>query len=276
MESVEAEGETVESATESALLMLGVARDRVDIEVIGGGSRGLLGFGSRRARIRATVRPEGAAPAVITRPAPPAPRDDYETEDDDKPTRRAAVLQRSESEAPVDAALAEKARGVLQEIISQIGAEATVNLRQEDESVVLDIAGDGSGLMIGRRGQMLDALEYVLNRIVLKDQSDAVRLVVDSENYRARRRESLEQMAVRMAAQAKQRKRPVTLNPMSPRDRRIVHLALQGDTELTTKSSGEGFYRKLVILPKGVTLGRGRDRGRGPQDRRRDGGRPAS
>jgi spoIIIJ-associated protein len=99
---------------------------------------------------------------------------------------------------------------------------------------------------------MLDALEYLINRIVNRDEGASARLVIDSENYRARRRTSLEEMARRMGEQAKERGKPVTLNPMSPQDRRIVHLVLQADSSLTTKSSGKGYFRRLIIIPEGA------------------------
>ena len=125
-------------------------------------------------------------------------------------------------------------------------------MRPEGDEVVLEIGGDTSGVLIGRRGQMLDALEYVVNRIVMRDDEGATRYVVDSQGYRARRTAALEEMARRMADEARHRARPVTLNPMSPRDRRIVHLVLQDDASLTTRSVGQGYYRKLVIIPEGV------------------------
>ena len=146
--------------------------------------------------------------------------------------------------------MAEQARGILERIVHLVGVDAGVEVRHQDGHLYLDLTRDDSGLLIGRRGQMLDALEYVLNRIVLKDHNEATRIVVDSQGYRERRRVALEEMALRMAEQARKRRRPVPLTPMSPRDRRTIHLALQNDPTLTTKSSGEGFYRQVVIIPK--------------------------
>jgi spoIIIJ-associated protein len=106
-------------------------------------------------------------------------------------------------------------------------------------------------MIIGRRGQTLDALEHLVNRIVLRDEADAgVRIALDVEGYRERRQESLEQLARRLAAKARETGRAVTLNPMSPRDRRIVHLALESDPGVSTASEGEGHYRRLVIAPR--------------------------
>jgi spoIIIJ-associated protein len=124
------------------------------------------------------------------------------------------------------------------------------------------LTGDTSGVLIGRRGQMLDALEYLLNRIAARDEGASARIVVDSENYRMRRRAALEELARRMGEQAKKKRKPVTLNPMSPRDRRIVHMILQEDTSVVTKSSGKGYFRKLIIIPAGMSKHR-----REPADR---------
>ncbi len=105
-------------------------------------------------------------------------------------------------------------------------------------------------MIIGRRGQTLDALEHIVNRIVFRDDTEpGLRVSLDVEGYRERRQKSLEELAERLAAKARETGRFVTLNPMSPRDRRIVHLALQSDPSVSTRSEGEGHYRKLVIVP---------------------------
>jgi spoIIIJ-associated protein len=234
MQSVEAEGDSIDAAIDSALQQLGVGRERVEIDILANAARGVLGFGARKARVRATLRAniEERLAAPEAHPASP-------------PT-----VAQKEVDAPADQAMAEQARGILERIVHLVGVDAGVEVRHQDGHLYLDLTRDDSGLLIGRRGQMLDALEYVLNRIVLKDHNEATRIVVDSQGYRERRRVALEEMALRMAEQARKRRRPVPLTPMSPRDRRTIHLALQNDPTLTTKSSGEGFYRQVVIIPK--------------------------
>jgi spoIIIJ-associated protein len=128
--------------------------------------------------------------------------------------------------------------------------EATVDLKEESERILLNIKGDGSGLLIGRKGQTLDALEYLINKIVHKGAEDKKRIVVDTENYRLRREDSLVQLAQRLAEKAKRLGRPVTISPMSAHDRRIIHLALQDDKTLRTWSTGSGLYRKVIISPE--------------------------
>jgi spoIIIJ-associated protein len=142
---------------------------------------------------------------------------------------------------------------VLTGILGHLGATGQVDARPGDDpgSIVLEIAGDSSGLLIGRRGATLDALEYLVNRIVSRDEVVAGRITIDVEHYRQRRQEYLDSLARRLADKAKQTGRVVTLNPMSPRDRRIVHLSLQNDGQVTTRSQGDGYYRRVLILPAG-------------------------
>jgi spoIIIJ-associated protein len=116
---------------------------------------------------------------------------------------------------------------------------------------MLIVSGEDSGLLIGRRGQTLDAIEYLLNRIVGREEKRGGRVTVDVERYRERRREYLDALAHRLASKVKETGRVITLNPLSPADRRVVHLALQGDSGVTTRSQGEGHYRKMLILPAG-------------------------
>ncbi len=238
MQSVETEGDSIDAAIEAALQTLGAPRDRVEVEILTSAARGFLGIGGRKAKVRATLRTP-----VDAEPAP------------DLGNRSAAgphLAKRPEGTVAIDAATAERARQALQDIIGLMHVGAGVEVRTGDDHILLDLTGDASGVLIGRRGQMLDALEYVINRIVARDEGSQVRAVVDSANYRARRREALETLARRMGEQAKKKRRPVTLNPMSPRDRRIVHLVLQEDPSLSTKSSGKGYFRRLVIIPEGA------------------------
>jgi len=245
MNSVEAEGNSIDEAIDSALKRLGTTRDRVEIEIVSSAARGLFGIGGRKARIRATLRkPLDAESVLAPLPAEPA-----------SSTASPAPPPRSEHRARPAAdtgRLAQHAQQVLQEIVDRVGVSVTVTADTQDQHILLDLKGDSSGVLIGRRGQMLDALEYLVNRIVARDESASTRVIIDSQDYRERRRLSLEDLARRMADQARKKRKAVTLNPMSPRDRRIVHLVLQGDPALTTKSSGKGYFRKLVIIPAGA------------------------
>ena len=146
------------------------------------------------------------------------------------------------------------AKDALEKILALIPVETNVSAKQSDEPgdalITLNIEGDKSGLLIGRNGKTLDALQFIVNKIVNKTLGKNVRVVVDSENYRQRKIESLTQLALKLGDKAKRLKKPVTTNPLNPHDRRIVHIALKEDELLDTRSRGEGPLKKIVIMPK--------------------------
>jgi spoIIIJ-associated protein len=222
MKSVETEGKTTEEAIQKACEELRVSRQDLEIEVLSGGSSGFLGLGAKNARIRATVKEISAPRTPEARP----------------------------SAALSDNQAAETAKKTLQDILRFLEVEATVDLKEDSERILLNIQGDGSGLLIGRKGQTLDAMEYLINKIVHKDAEDKKRIVVDTEDYRFRREDSLVKLAQRLGEKAKRLGRPVTISPMSAHDRRIIHLALQDDKTLRTWSTGTGLYRKVIISPE--------------------------
>ena len=284
MECVEAEGRTIDDAIARALAQLGATRDRVEVEILNNAVRGFLGFGARRARVRATLRAPLAPPGptrsadgsgrgadtdrrerVVSLPAA-ADKPAARLHGDEPPAATAAIVTEPARAAEhVAWAAAERAAALMREVIQHLGVTAVVTLtRTDDGEFLLDLSGDASGILIGRRGQMLDALEYLMNRVVAHDGGESARIIVDVENYRARRREALESMARRSALEAKEKQKPITLNPMNPRDRRIVHMALQDDPSLVTRSAGVGYLRKLVVMPAGADRRR-RSGGRRPQ-----------
>ncbi len=221
MNSVEAEGKTIDEAIAAALRLLNVERDQVEIEILSQASRGFLGIGGKKARVRATLR---------------TPLD-------------VSSVQLS---LPPQSEIGEKAKKVLLELLGLMGMEARIALEGTPEEIVLRIDGEEGGLLIGRKGQTLDALEYLVNRMVSHGDEGEARIVLDMENYRERRKKNLEELALRLGERAKRRRKTVALNPLSPRDRRVIHLALQDDPLVTTKSIGVGYYRKLLIIPEGV------------------------
>jgi spoIIIJ-associated protein len=255
MDYVEAEGASVDEAIESALQRLGTTRDKVTIEILSNESRGLFGLGGRRAKVRATLRPKLSAESPTESPAPSTEAAAVERAPADSSAGRAPTRRRET--APADTASLSKGQKVLAEIIRLMGIDAQVSAAQGN-SPKLEIVGDVSGVLIGRRGQTLDALEYLVNRIITRDEDHPGYIVVDSQNYRERRQQALEDLARRLEERARRRGKTITLNPMSPRDRRIIHLTLQGSSSVVTKSSGEGYYRKLLIIPEGQKeIGRG-------------------
>lgn len=143
-----------------------------------------------------------------------------------------------------------KAKEVLENILQRFGSEARVESSEDDECITLNIKGDGSGILIGRKGQTLDAFQYLVNKIVHRSLNCEKQVVVDTEGYRQRRREALLDLAKRLSEKAKTKDAPVSTSPLNPFERRIIHLALQDDAALTTKSNGEGIYRRVVISPQ--------------------------
>ena len=257
MRSIETEGDSIDQAIDKALQTLNVARDQVQIEILTDASRGLLGFGGKRARIKATVRPPLATHLEST-DGPAASLDSRETMtglveegSNIRAGRPGSPVSAAPAEAMASAEFQGRCKSSLEGILLRLGVSCTVEIRPGAEPgiVILDVTGESEGLLIGRRGQTLDALEYLVNRMVGRDDGPPGRAVIDVEHYRDRRREHLTGMARRLAEKAKQTGRPVTLNPMSPRDRRVVHMALQGDAAVTTRSEGDGQYRQVTILP---------------------------
>ncbi len=215
MQTFEFEGKTTEEAIENACRQLKLTKDEIDVEIIEPGSAGIFGLvGGRKAKVKVTTADEELEPV--------------------EDTNGVAI-----------------AKDALENILTLIPMEGTsVSAEQNDGTIALNIEGDTSGLLIGRKGRTLDALQFIVNKIVNKALEKRAQVVVDSENYRQRRRESLIQMALRMGEKAKNIQKPVVTNLLNPHDRRIVHMALRDDESLDTKSRGENILKKVLIIPK--------------------------
>ncbi len=215
MQTFEFEGKTTEEAIENACRQLKLTKDEIDVEIIEPGSAGIFGLvGGRKAKVKVTTTSEEPEPV--------------------EETNGVAI-----------------AKDALENILTLIPMEGTtVSAAQNDGTIALNIEGDTSGLLIGRKGRTLDALQFIVNKIVNKALEKRTQVVVDSENYRQRRRESLIQMALRIGEKAKNIGKPVVTNLLNPHDRRIVHMALRDDESLDTKSRGEGILKKILIIPK--------------------------
>ncbi len=264
MKQVEMEGETLDDAIAKALSLLGVERDKVSLDILAEEKIGVLGFGRQNARVRATIREavdEEDPGAGGSAPDEPAEAVSAETEsvageshdgepEDDEPhvaEEPAYTDERSEETRKVGAE-------VLDEILRLMGVTAKVAVKPGTgpSEFILDIEGDSSALLIGRRGQTLEALQHIVARIVAERVGpDGPQPVVDVEDYRGRRVRSLEDMALRLGEKAKRSRKSQGIDALSARDRRIVHMALKDDPWLTTKSLGQGAYRHLLIIPEG-------------------------
>jgi spoIIIJ-associated protein len=239
--SVEASGRDVEEAIEHGLAELGKTRDEVEIEVLSEGSRGLFGLGAEEARVQISV----IEPKVVEEPVK---KIRVEVEEEEKV---------EEPEAPsLEKDFQQIAKRALEELVTRMGIRAQVVIRQkvdaEDElpTVVLDIVGDDLGILIGRRGETLAALQYITRLVVGRKTRRWHPLVVDVEQYKVRRESSLRRLAKRMAERVSFSQQPVALEAMPAYERRIVHLALRDHPTVTTKSVGEGDQRKVTIIPK--------------------------
>jgi spoIIIJ-associated protein len=230
METYEFEGKTTEEAIQNAARELNLPVEELSIDVIEPGSAGIFGLvGGRKAKIKVTLKTQA------------------ELEEEEEEEEPEAGEQREELREN-DVTFAKK---TLEEILALIPVEATVAASRGEGRITLRVQGDRSGLLIGRKGNTLDALQFLVNKIVSKALDKKIDVVIDSENYRRRREDSLTQLALKMGDKAKRIKKPVTTNPMNPHDRRLIHLALKDDEHLETRSRGEGLLKRVVIIPKG-------------------------
>jgi len=214
VKELELSAKTVEEATRIALQQLGVSREEVDITVLRKGKSGVLGVGAEDAKIRVVLL------------------------DDDDPQPGAVG----------DAAGA--ARQVLSDILRAMGIQATVDVSgsgDEGDPIMLNIEGDDLGVLIGRRGQALSSLQYLVRLIVAEKLKKWISINVDVDWYKKRHYESLKKLALRLAEQVARRRRPITMEPMPPDERRIVHITLADSPDVMTQSTGEGDGRRVVI-----------------------------
>ncbi len=266
MEAFEIEAKTIDEAIEKACREFGVPREKLNIEIISEGTSGFLGFGQKKAKIRAgllsidraleadffgeeteTVRREKPREIPKEKPIPREP------EEIPLPVRPAIARAEEAPPAPAtalqDPEFARKARELLLGILVRMDLEYPVAVEETEDAIRLNIQGECSGLLIGKHGQNLDAIQYIVNKALHKGSNGGKPVVIDIEAYRKRREESLVTLAAKLGDKVKKTRKAVTVSNMNAHDRRIIHLALQNDSALVTKSRGEGEYRKIVIMP---------------------------
>jgi spoIIIJ-associated protein len=239
MNSLEIEGKTIDEAIAKACEDLHVSRDKLNIEIISEGTSGFLGIGNKKAKIKATLlsldetfSSSFDAPAAMEAASPAS-----------------APHIISEPSQTTEETAAGRAKKLLEGILSRMNLDCPVTVSETPDKITLNIEGNGGGLLIGRRGQNLDALQYIVNKAMQKSNSGRKMVVVDTETYRERREESLAALAARIGAKVKKTNKSVTLSYLNAHNRRIIHMALQNDASLSTKSRGEGEYRKIIIVP---------------------------
>ncbi len=259
---------TVEEALAQGLAQLGLPADAVSVEVLDSGTRGLFGLGGRQVRVRLTVNPPGESPAKVA--APPKPAAPAAAPVRAAPKKAAAAAEKAPAPAPkpkpVKKAapppipdghdeILDKTEATISKLLYLMGLQAQVSAhygeaREDRRPIMVDIRGGDLGVLIGRRGETLDAFQYVSSLMVGKETGQFTQLIVDVEGHRDRRERQLRQLARRMAEQVTKSGRKLTLEPMPAAERRIIHMELRDHPAVTTQSSGEEPHRKVTILPK--------------------------
>ena len=259
-EGVEFSGRTVEEAITQAETYFGGSRSDLSITIISQGRGGVFGIGAEPARIR--VQPPAAATVVEEKPQP-AVQDEVTSESVTSDELQAEDEHASEFEEDLDdrdeartrraiassADLPGDAREVLDGLLHSMGFDAEVTVRSTENPVILSVSGQNLGVLIGRRGDNLASLQFMVNLILSKGRRQWPRVVIDVENYRARREESLRSLADRIAYRVGRTGRPFTLEAMPASDRRVIHLSLRERGDIETYSIGEGVSRRVVIAP---------------------------
>lgn len=265
MDNHEFSGKTVDEALTAATIALGVTSDLLEYEVIEKGSSGFLGLGSKDALIRVrrkdvasrTEEESSADAEVSVESTPEAPADIESVSSDssasvDEKKESASDSRRSSSVSVDQEAVKARVSEFLDSVFQAMEMDVSLDFDFESESNTLsvDMSGPNMGLIIGKRGQTLDSLQYLTSLVANKKQDAYVRIKLDTEDYRRRRKETLENLAKNVAFKVKRSKRSVSLEPMNPYERRVIHFALQNDSYVTTYSEGEEPYRHVVVALK--------------------------
>ena len=252
-------GRDVDEAVKLALEDLKVSIDEVDVTVLEEPSRGFFGIGSKLALVRVEKKkteepePEPPAPAPVVRTEAPKKQKKEKKNRQEKSTKEIKTQKpvqevlREDDEEELQVLEDHKAITFLKEVIKEMGLDCDVTGKMGKETIYLNIQGKDSGTIIGKRGQTLDSIQYLVSLVVNKDQNKYTRVVVDAENYRAKRERTLEALAYRLASKVSRSKRPVKLEPMNPYERKVIHATLQNHPHVTTRSEGEDPYRRVII-----------------------------
>lgn len=264
---------TLDDAITEALIQLGVTSDHLDYEVIEKGSAGFLGIGMKQAVIKARRKQEEPVEEPVVEEVEEKPvkkevkeekrefhkkefhkkehvkKDNFKKEAPKKEFVKKEVPKREVELAPVEDATKEACVKFVKDVLAAMDMNDVEVKAEIDEEGALSITMDGKnmGILIGKRGQTLDSLQYLTNRVANKMQDGYVRVKLDTEDYRRRRKQTLENLAKNIASKVKRTRRSVSLEPMNPYERRIIHSALQSDSAVSTHSEGEEPYRRVVV-----------------------------
>lgn len=263
---------TLDDAITEALVQLGVTSDRLDYIVVEKGSEGFLGIGRKQAVIKArrkreekpveeTVE-ESKVETPVKEEVKPEKKTEKKTEK--KPAKEHSHTKKNVREekpevksepkkevelAKVEPQTIETCEKFIYDVMNAMGMDdvKVTSVVDEEGALSINMEGSNMGILIGKRGQTLDSLQYLTNRVANKMQDGYVRVKLDTENYRRRRKETLENLAKNIASKVKRTRKTVSLEPMNPYERRIIHSALQSDPAVSTHSEGEEPYRRVVV-----------------------------
>ena len=261
MDFIEFSAKTVNDAITEASIELGIASTDMEYEVVEEGSAGFLGIGKKQAVIKAWKKEDKPAKKEVKKESKKeVKKEEPKKEVVKKETPKEEVKEEPEVQVEEEAPVKEEkhvevtqetkdaCEKFLVDVLKTMGMEVKLTSSiDEDGALSIDMEGENMGILIGKRGQTLDSLQYLTNRVANKMQEGYVRVKLDTENYRQRRKETLENLAKNIAHKVKRTKKSVSLEPMNPYERRIIHSALQGDKYVSTHSEGEEPYRRVVV-----------------------------
>ncbi len=234
--STEKRAKSIEEAIELALAELNVARENAEIEIIQEPQKGLLGIGGKDAVVKVTAEVKSEAKTEAKAEAP-------------KKTAPKAKRQKMSGGVYVSESPAENAKNFITDVLNAMGIEVTVTADFDGDVVNVNLDGDNMGVVIGKRGDTLDSIQYLTSLVVNQRSEDYIKVSIDTENYREKREEALIALAKRLAGKVARTGKKFALEPMNPYERRIIHSSLQDNEDVTTFSVGQEPYRKVVIAP---------------------------
>ena len=250
MDFIQVSAKTVEDAVLEAAMKLATTREHLEYEVIEKGSAGFLGFGAKNAVIKARALSDEEIEVSKKTEEPVVEAEKKEIKKEVKKAEPAKVEVKAEPVKKVVSGGKEiSAEDFLKDVFKAMGMKVEIKVTEnpEDKSLDIELSGEEMGVLIGKRGQTLDSLQYLVSLVVNKYSDEYIRVKIDTENYRERRKETLENLAKNIAHKVKRTKRSVSLEPMNPYERRIIHSALQADKYVSTHSEGEEPYRRVVV-----------------------------
>lgn len=256
MTTLTVSGKTIDEAVQKGLTELKATKDQVTVRIIEQPSKGFLGLiGVRAAKVELTLKPEaeqassskkGRAEVSATASSPTLDRSDVHTES----LKSNEIQKQASNEGKTVANGLEEAKTFVVDAAQAMGLSIEITVEKKRDHYMFDIAGEDLGLIIGRRGQTLDSLQYLTNLVANRYSDQHLRIILDAEQFRERRKQTLEALAERLANKVIRTRKEVVLEPMSPQERKIIHAKLQDHDKVKTYSKGEDPNRRIVITLK--------------------------